>query len=456
MEIIHPPIRIVSGIIGVQKYKEAVQYRKTRHQIILPCEDGTLFYHMLTGELLLLRPGENEETCRMELIRHWFLVPQDFDECKQSDDVRQLGKLLQKQTNERTSFTILTTTDCNARCYYCYEMGISRYAMTPETAKDVGEHIVRVCGGEKVKLSWFGGEPLYNAGVIDVICSVLQEHTVEYSSIMTSNGFYLDAQTALKAIRDWHVHTVQITIDGTESVYNRTKAFIDRDVSSPFQRVMDNIESALDASLNVVIRLNMDRANAEDLFALVDVIADRFGHRSNLFGRVALLGQFEGKIHAFSSAQEACDFQIRLQDKLKSFGMEMKPSLKRCLHFNQCMADNDSCEVILPDGRIERCEHVRESEVIGTIFDEARDAEKVQAWRETMSFPECKECEMYPMCVILKKCEWNQNGCPETRRNNNRRNVKAALLADYRREKEAVGKESNETETGLYLGGSRW
>ena len=95
MEIIHPPIRIVSGIIGVQKYKEAVQYRKTRHQIILPCEDGTLFYHMLTGELLLLRPGENEETCRMELIRHWFLVPQDFDECKQSDDVRQLGKLLQ-------------------------------------------------------------------------------------------------------------------------------------------------------------------------------------------------------------------------------------------------------------------------------------------------------------------------------------------------------------------------
>ena len=328
--------------------------------------------------------------------------------------------------------------------------------MTPETAKDVGEYIVRVCGGEKVKLSWFGGEPLYNAGVIDVICSVLQEHNVEYSSIMTSNGFYLDAQTALKAVKDWHVHTVQITIDGTEPVYNRIKAFINSDVGSPFRRVMDNIQSALDAGVKVVIRLNMDRTNAEDLFALTDVIADRFCPRSNLFGRVALLGQFEGKIQAFSSAQEEWDYQDRLQDKLRSLGMEMKPSLKSRLHFNQCMADNDSCEVILPDGRIERCEHIRESEVVGTIFDEARDAEKTLAWKETVRFPECKECEMYPACVTLKKCEWNQNGCPETRRNNNRRNVEAALLADYRQEKEAARKENYETETGFYSGGSRW
>lgn len=431
MKIVRPPIQALSGIVGAQKYKEKIRYRRTRHQIAVPCEDGTLLYHTLTGELLLLEAGESEETCREELIRRWFLIPQDFDECKQSDGVRRVAKLLQRPVKERTNFTILTTTDCNARCFYCYEKGIFRCAMTEETARDVGEYVARVSGGKKVRLSWFGGEPLYNVGVIDVICGVLQAHGVEYTAKMTSNGYYLDAQTAQKAVRDWHLQKVQITLDGTEPVYNRTKAYVDRDGGSPFQRVMGNIESALDVGLEVTIRLNMDRANAEDLLALVDQIAQRFGSRPNLFGKVALLYEFSGRIHAFSSPQEAGDYGRRLQEKLDRCGLGQRAALNVNPHFNQCMADADNCEVILPDGRIERCEHIRDTEAVGTIYNEARDTEKVQAWKETTYFPECMECALYPRCVLLKKCEWNRNGCSETRRDNNRRNARAAILAAY-------------------------
>ena len=103
MKIVRPPIQALSGIVGTQKCKEEVHYRRTRHQIAVPCEDGTLLYHTLTGELLLLEAGESEETCREELIRRWFLVPRDFDECKQADGVRRVAKLLQKPVTERTS-----------------------------------------------------------------------------------------------------------------------------------------------------------------------------------------------------------------------------------------------------------------------------------------------------------------------------------------------------------------
>ena len=456
MKVISLPSQTVSGIIGIQKYTDGIQYRKTRHMIVLPCEGGTLFYHTLTRELLLLEPGENEETCCQELVEHWFLVQMGFDECKQSDGVRQVAKLLQKQSKERTHFTILTTTDCNARCFYCYEMGIPRYAMTSETARDVGEYVVRVCGGRKVSLSWFGGEPLYNAGVIDVISGVLQAHGVEYSSIMTSNGYYLDAQTAQKAVKDWHVKTVQITIDGTESVYNRTKAYINHDTGSPFQRVLNNIAGALDVGLEVAVRLNMDRANAENLFELADVLIERFGSRPNVFWRVALLNQFVGEIHGFSSTQEASEFQSRLQEKLDMHGMKQQPKLYGHISINQCMADNDNCEVILPDGRIERCEHIRESEVVGSIYEEARDMEKVLAWKETVFFPECAECALYPACVNLRKCEWKKDGCPESRRIKNKNNLHAAILAAYSRGKDAEGGTIDEIETGLYAGGSRW
>ncbi len=220
--------------------------------------------------------------------------------------------------------------------------------------------------------------------------------------------------------------------------------------------MLRNIETALEAGIEVDIRLNMDRANAEDLFVLADQLAERFGPRPKLFGRAALLGKFAGDIHAFGSAQEASDYQTRLQAKLNGFGMGLQSEWSRTLSINQCMADNDSCEVILPDGRILRCEHIRDSEVVGTIYDEARDADKVRAWKETVHFPECTNCELYPLCVNLKKCEWNRNGCPETRRNFNRTNMNAALLATYRKEKGSAGERKDETEAGLYTGGNRW
>ena len=424
--------------------------------MVSPCEGGKLLYHTLTGELLFLEAGENEEDFRDYLVKRWFLVPVDFDERKHADAVRQVARLLKKQKNERTSFTILTTTDCNARCFYCYEKGIRRYDMTTNTAIDIGNYIVRVCGGNKVSLSWFGGEPLYNMNAIDTICSILQKNDVSYDSIMTSNGYYLDAETACKAKNDWHVKTVQVTLDGTEMVYNRTKAYINRDVDSPFQRVMDNIANALDSGLEVAVRLNMDAANADDLFILAEQIEKRFGHHPNLFGRAALLGKFTEDIHAFHSAQEAANQQKLLQAKLDGFGMVRRKELGRHFYINQCMADNSSCEVILPDGRIERCEHIRESEVVGSIYNEARDTEKIEAWKETIYFPECMECELYPMCVNLKKCEWQKDGCSEIRRNNNRRNMHAAIIAAYHQQKEFVGRNQDEVEAELYTGGSRW
>lgn len=456
MKTICSPIKAAIGIIGQQKRRENTVYRKTRHCAVLPCGEGKLLYHTLTGELVLLEEGESEDVCHDDLVKRWFLVPLNFDERKQADGVRQVARLLHKNTGERTSFTILTTTDCNARCFYCYEMGLRRYAMTTKTAQDIGNYIVHVCDRKKVNISWFGGEPLYNKEVIDIICWILRKHDVAYDAIMTSNGYYLDAETARRALTDWHVKTIQITLDGTEMVYNRTKAYIDCDAGSPFRRVMNNIESALDAGLEVAIRLNMDRSNVEDLFVLTDQIEKRIGHRPNLFGRAVLLKKFVGDIHAFASMKEATEYQTRLQAELDRLGTEREKKLIRNLNINQCMADNERCEVILPDGRIERCEHIREAEVVGSIYSEVRDAEKIEAWKETVYFPECMECELYPICVNLKKCEWQKDGCPETRRNNNRKNMYAAILAAYNQEKMSVGREQDEAETELFVGGSRW
>ena len=61
-------------------------------------------------------------------------------------------------------YVIFTTLDCNARCFYCYELkSKGKTPMSIETAEKVAKYIITHCPkGTEVSLDWFGGEPLFN------------------------------------------------------------------------------------------------------------------------------------------------------------------------------------------------------------------------------------------------------------------------------------------------------
>lgn len=61
-------------------------------------------------------------------------VPQEMDDQKYADHVRFIRRTMQKKPEHITNYVIFTTTDCNARCFYCYELGRSRIPMSVETA----------------------------------------------------------------------------------------------------------------------------------------------------------------------------------------------------------------------------------------------------------------------------------------------------------------------------------
>ena len=444
---------LASKFCGKQKYKADARYLPSAHRLTVPCEDGTLWFHTLTGAMVLLQAGEGEAEPWEEMVARWFLVPEGFSERAHVDEIRNIARLMKSSPKHKTHFTILTTTDCNARCFYCYEMGIRRFPMTPETARDVADYIIRASGGEALKLTWFGGEPLYNRQAIEIICDALREKGADFESRMVSNGYYLDAETVRTAVRDWHLKRVQITLDGTEAIYNRTKAYIDAD-ENPYRRVLNNIEVALEAGIAVTIRLNMDARNADDLSALADDLTARFGNKEGLQVYVAQLHAFTGGIHAFQTQRHALDKYLQLRDKLRSHGMLREEKLPRGLKQNHCMADNDASEVILPDGRTGRCEHFNESIVTGTIYAEARDEGVVKAWKERLSVPKCDTCVLYPICTELKMCEWNSDGCSEITRLERIEELKRQILAAYRDYKN--GGKIDETEEELHFGGTGW
>ena len=249
MQTIYQTVKPLDKLLKKQKIKPRQYYRPMYYVVEQPVDEGLLLYHTMTKALLLLSPEEAEiyktrPTDLPQLIEQWFLVPQSHDDRLLSRQIRDIARMLEKESDAITSYTILTTTDCNARCFYCYEMGRPRVPMNKDTALKTADYIISHCKGEKIILQWLGGEPLYNKPVITLICKRLKDAGIEFTSTMASNGYLFDEDTVKEAKEEWLLTKVQITLDGTEKIYNRSKAYIYNNVNA-FRTVISEPSSPI-------------------------------------------------------------------------------------------------------------------------------------------------------------------------------------------------------------------
>lgn len=402
--------------------------------VIKEISDGILLYNLLTKEMGLLTEEEFADAVNNQYLQeHWFVVPEDCKDKEYADLVKWVLQTKQPKTEDITGYTIFTTTDCNARCFYCFELGRSRVPMSVETAEKVVQYIKNHCGGKAVSISWFGGEPLYNAEVIDVICDGLRAEGIEVKSTMVSNGYLFDDEIVRKAKERWNLRRVQITLDGTEAVYNKVKAFIYKQ-GSAYERVMESIGLLLDAEITVTVRLNLDMHNAENLLELVDELGHRFGGSKYL--RVYAHHLFKGNeamanIHTAEEWAIREEAMLRIEERIKANGFAIKRRIAKTPKLNHCMADSGRSVTILPTGDIGLCEHFSEDEFIGHIDREGFDQEVVASWKERIpEIPECETCFYYPQCVQLKKCA-SGSVCFDVLRREHYRKTVDAMLNEY-------------------------
>lgn len=446
MEIISAASETVRSILKNLKKADA-PYRLMHFCVEHPTEDGVLIFNLLTRELVLLNEDECSHLTELDdLKRRWFLVPEGTNEKEYADLVKWVLTTRQKNTNNITGYTIFTTTDCNARCFYCFEAGRSRIPMNEATASKTVQYIKDHCGGDPIRISWFGGEPLFNQDAIDTICEGLRQENITFVSTMVSNGYLFDDETIQKAIREWNLKRVQITLDGTEEVYNKAKAFIYRE-GSAYQKVLGNMEHLLDAGVSIQVRLNMDLYNAENLLELVDELAKRFAGRKGLFVYAHHLFDVDksmAETHTEEEWDKRDEAMCRLNEKLKEYGLSSKRGISKHIKLNHCMADSGKSVTILPDGNIGLCEHFSEDEFIGHLDKEGFDPEMVKSWKETVpEIPECAECFYYPECIKLKKCA-NDNICFRQDRNDLLRKTKQQMLNEYENWKSKAEVEDSE------------
>ncbi len=425
--------KTVLKILGKQKISQK-DYRLNKHCIYVKTDDGILLLNLLTKELLILTEDEFANIKELDYLKErWFLVPEGFDDKKCADTVRWVQESTAKKSEHITSYTILTTTDCNARCFYCFEKGQPRIPMTEQTALKVSKYIKEHSGGEKVGITWFGGEPLYNLAIIDLISEELRKYGVEFTSFMISNGYLFDDKTVKKAAENWNLKGVQITLDGTEEVYNKSKAYIYTE-GSPYQVVLNNVERLLKSKIAVNLRLNMDLYNADNLLKLVDELAERFGGKQGVCAYVRHIFDSDipmAEMHTEEEWEKRHQAMCRLEEKLLKAKLLQRSRISRKTKLNSCMADSGNNVVIVPTGNIGLCEHYINSEFIGNINCEGFDISAVNNWKQRApDIPECAECFYYPECIRLKKCTVSHS-CYAQRIKMFRRKTEQSMLYEY-------------------------
>lgn len=404
MEIIRQNIQIILDIIGLQSFIDNQKYRFIKYVFIKHVSDGVVLYNNLTKGMLYLTFEEYSDVSNnKELINQWYLVPEEFDDKKFSNQVTQLGRMIAKKTKVISSYTIFTTTDCNARCFYCYEKGVKKIMMPNKVARDVGKYIAKKSAADKVDIMWFGGEPLYNIDSIDIVCKVLKQKKVNFTSGMISNSYLFDDEIINKAIKFWNLKWIQITLDGTEKIYNRTKSFIYND--NAYVRVLQNIRKLLQADISVRIRLNITSKNADDLNLLVDDLYKKFSRNKKLRMYVHTLFESTGLKKDERNTKVLFELQKALEDKIYSYGYAREQIINGFLKTNKCMSDNDSAITILPMGQIGKCEHYSEGEYCGSIYSELFDENVLRKFKEpALEYKKCSDCQLYPDCYRLKVC----------------------------------------------------
>lgn len=443
MRQIVPPIRIIQKILGTQVMTDESPFRLCSYCIPVERPEGTLLYQTLTGELLLLSPEEEAALGELpgavplvlrELAARWFLRPVDADDMALADQTREIAERLLQKDPFLTDYTIFTTTDCNARCFYCYEAGWKRSSMSEQTALATAKYITAHRGGRPVHIKWFGGEPLVNVRAINIITGFLMQQGVEFRSVMTSNGYLFDETLVRRAKVDWNLQVVQITLDGTEEVYNQRKAYV-APQGSPFQRVLRNIGLLLDAGIRVEVRLNLDGSNESDLYVLIDQLLERFGVRHD-FGIYLMLikKNFGTDTPGYTQEERRSNAQkIRsMRNYIEGKGLTALIPLKRGFVVSNCLADDDKSTTVMPDGRLGRCESICDSGFWGSVFSEERDEKVLQQWKERKP-PEaaCRDCAIYPQCIRLKVCPDWRECCSPDKRSQRQDTLRRAVLGTY-------------------------
>lgn len=414
------PLQYIAALWSKPEDRNGQTFRMMRYVLKVDHDGKVLLHNVVTGQLAALEPAEAKILERLparydpamdQLIDAHYLVAEQFDEHHRFVKMREaLRKMLIHSSEWITNYTILPTTACNARCYYCYERGIPVHTMTEKTADDTVKFISDHIGPNKrATIRWFGGEPTVAADRIDRICTGLAKNGISFKSSMTTNGYLLDEEMVSRAKTLWNLKDVMISVDGTERNYNEIKAYVSAE-DNPYQRVMRNIGLLLEKEIRVELRMNFDLGNWQDFESLMKEATERWPKNPYLMVHVfPVNGEYpyrNGQV--LHGSDEWFDGKIaELNDFARNAGLFRRIRELPALYFDNCSAGDPGSMLITPEGKLARCAGMigKKDQIIGNVTDGVTEADPYASWQQFAEPEHCGNCPFLPKCVLIEKCD---------------------------------------------------
>ncbi len=204
----------------------------------------------------------------------------DKSEEEELEIIEKISKTLNKISRKNICITLIPTYNCNFRCEYCFEQNLLSKGkewlsgkMTTELIDSVFSQLkaYKDDGNQIGSIYLFGGEPLLktNKDIVEYICKKSRENGIPVSCI--SNGYDLDEY--LDLLKEYKFHKIQITIDGIGEEHDKRRFLVGGQGS--YQRIIENIDLALDEGINIVVRTNVNKKNIDSMEALINEYKNR-------------------------------------------------------------------------------------------------------------------------------------------------------------------------------------
>lgn len=347
------------------------------------------------GQYITTHPTIIEEMQRLKII-----VADDFNEKEH---------LVNKRNNyiqaKEYKTSIIPTFECNYVCWYCTQEH-QPVNIEPEKIELIINHIKTYLLENDIEsyvLSWFGGEPLTQPEIIDYMSGELRsfcnEHDIEFSGGVTTNGALLTSSTA-EILTKHGINHFQIAIDGDQETHDKNK--FDTIHESSFNLILSNVANLLriNPDAKITLRFNYTPATVKKLH-LVDEI-NKFISPENR-GKIRIDLQHVWQIdERIVKIEDLCKLQRKFSENGYQFATDHV--------FSICYVDKIHYNTIYYNGKVEKCDIRSMDNLRGEI-----DADGHIIWHERPIIHDydimdkdccCSDCSYYPVCFC---------GCPVRR-----------------------------------------
>lgn len=185
------------------------------------------------------------------------------------------------------SLTVLTSTDCNLGCGYCFQNTgqdsrggsrpprIDHARLTTDTVTRIlafTERQMKQAGLDRLLLMLFGGEPLLNPRGCKELLRRAADHGLAYAG-MTSNATLLTPLLA-KELYALGLRSVQVTFDGDRADHDLIR--VARTGGPTFDAIVHNMARVCETTpLAWVVRINVSHLNVGNIGALIERLAEK-------------------------------------------------------------------------------------------------------------------------------------------------------------------------------------